>query len=119
MRALQTKATCSKVSNKRGMAGRRIDSELECYEADELFMFWSHTRASHGKMRLITSPNERYCDPRNSSGFIKTNEYRVKMPLSTPRHTMAVSSLAVRTYPVVSLSASTAPPNAIAAPLLR
>jgi hypothetical protein len=28
---------------KRGMAGRRIDSELECYEADELFMFWSHT----------------------------------------------------------------------------
>src|SRR5262245_43972014 len=28
---------------KRGLAGRRIDSELECYEADELFMFWSHT----------------------------------------------------------------------------
>src|SRR5919106_727592 len=27
----------------RGMAGRRVDSELECYEADELFMFWSHT----------------------------------------------------------------------------
>jgi hypothetical protein len=27
----------------RGMAGRRIDSELECYDADELFMFWSHT----------------------------------------------------------------------------
>ena len=27
----------------RGMAGRRIDEELECYEADELFLFWSHT----------------------------------------------------------------------------
>jgi hypothetical protein len=27
----------------RGMAGRRVDSALECYEADELFMFWSHT----------------------------------------------------------------------------
>ena len=26
----------------RGMAGRRIDEELECYEHDELFMFWSH-----------------------------------------------------------------------------
>jgi phage terminase large subunit-like protein len=28
---------------KRGIAGRRIDDELECYESDELFMFWSHT----------------------------------------------------------------------------
>jgi hypothetical protein len=28
---------------KRGLAGRRVDPELECYEADELFMFWSHT----------------------------------------------------------------------------
>jgi phage terminase large subunit-like protein len=28
---------------KRGMAGRRIDDEIECYESDELFMFWSHT----------------------------------------------------------------------------
>jgi phage terminase large subunit-like protein len=27
----------------RGMAGRRVDQELECYENDELFMFWSHT----------------------------------------------------------------------------
>ena len=28
---------------KRGLVGRRIDNELECYESDELFMFWSHT----------------------------------------------------------------------------
>ena len=28
---------------RRGIAGRRLDSELECYEADELFMLWSHT----------------------------------------------------------------------------
>jgi phage terminase large subunit-like protein len=28
---------------KRGLAGRRIDAELECYEAEELFIFWSHT----------------------------------------------------------------------------
>src|SRR5262245_54767494 len=28
---------------KRGIQGKRIDSELECYEADDLFMFWSHT----------------------------------------------------------------------------
>src|SRR6516165_8155906 len=28
---------------KRGLSGRRIDDELECYESDELFMFWSHT----------------------------------------------------------------------------
>lgn len=28
---------------KRGMAGNRLDGELECYEAGELFMFWSHT----------------------------------------------------------------------------
>lgn len=28
---------------RRGIAGRRIDSELECYDAEELFMFWSHT----------------------------------------------------------------------------
>jgi phage terminase large subunit-like protein len=28
---------------KRGLQGRRIDSELECYEADDLFMFWSNT----------------------------------------------------------------------------
>jgi phage terminase large subunit-like protein len=27
---------------RRGLAGTRIDDELECYEADELFMFWSH-----------------------------------------------------------------------------
>ena len=27
----------------RGMGGRRVDNELECFEADELFMFWSHT----------------------------------------------------------------------------
>jgi hypothetical protein len=27
----------------RGMGGRRIDHDLECYEADELFLFWSHT----------------------------------------------------------------------------
>jgi len=27
---------------KRGMQGKRID-QLECYEADDLFMFWSHT----------------------------------------------------------------------------
>jgi phage terminase large subunit-like protein len=27
----------------RGMSGRRVDKELECYENDELFMFWSHT----------------------------------------------------------------------------
>src|SRR5262245_23347606 len=28
---------------KRGIQGKRIDSELECYESDELFLFWSHT----------------------------------------------------------------------------
>jgi hypothetical protein len=28
---------------RRGIAGRRLDSELECYVADELFMLWSHT----------------------------------------------------------------------------
>jgi hypothetical protein len=28
---------------RRGLAGTRIDDELECYEAGELFMFWSHT----------------------------------------------------------------------------
>ena len=27
----------------RGLSGRRVDDELECYEADELFMFWSHS----------------------------------------------------------------------------
>ena len=27
----------------RGLAGRRVDDELECYQNDELFMFWSHT----------------------------------------------------------------------------
>ena len=27
----------------RGLAGRRVNAELECYENDELFMFWSHT----------------------------------------------------------------------------
>lgn len=27
----------------RGIAGRRVDDELECDEVDELFMFWSHT----------------------------------------------------------------------------
>jgi phage terminase large subunit-like protein len=27
----------------RGLAGTRVDAELECYETDELFMFWSHT----------------------------------------------------------------------------
>jgi hypothetical protein len=73
-------------------------------------------RASPGKMRLITSPNERYCDPRNSSGFIETKCENAFIDAETYE---AVSSLAVRTYPVISLSASTAPPNAIAAPLLR
>lgn len=34
---------------KRGMAGTRIDSELECYEADELFMFGRTPIASPGK----------------------------------------------------------------------
>ena len=28
----------------RGLAGNRVDPELELYEADELIMFWSHTR---------------------------------------------------------------------------
>lgn len=28
---------------KQGIAGERIDEELELYQADELFMFWSHT----------------------------------------------------------------------------
>jgi phage terminase large subunit-like protein len=28
---------------KQGLAGTRIDKELEIYKADELFMFWSHT----------------------------------------------------------------------------
>ena len=27
----------------RGRAGTRLDDELECYAADDLFMFWSHT----------------------------------------------------------------------------
>jgi hypothetical protein len=27
----------------RALAGRRVDTELECYENDELFIFWSHT----------------------------------------------------------------------------
>jgi hypothetical protein len=27
----------------RGLAGKRVDNELECYESHELFMFWSHT----------------------------------------------------------------------------
>ncbi len=27
----------------RGLAGEHVDDELECYEAEELFMFWSHT----------------------------------------------------------------------------
>src|SRR5215831_436411 len=27
----------------RGMGGHRLDSQLECFEADELFLFWSHT----------------------------------------------------------------------------
>ena len=27
----------------RGLSGRRVDTELECYESDELFMFWSNT----------------------------------------------------------------------------
>ena len=28
---------------KQGLAGKRIDDELELYQANELFMFWSHT----------------------------------------------------------------------------
>jgi phage terminase large subunit-like protein len=27
----------------RGMSGKRVDDQLECYQSDELFMFWSHT----------------------------------------------------------------------------
>jgi len=27
----------------RGLAGTRLDDELECYAADDLFLFWSHT----------------------------------------------------------------------------
>jgi len=27
----------------RGLGGRRVDAELECYESDELFLFWSNT----------------------------------------------------------------------------
>ena len=27
----------------RGLSGLRVDDELECYENDELFLFWSHT----------------------------------------------------------------------------
>ena len=27
----------------RGLSGRRVDTELECYDADEIFMFWSYT----------------------------------------------------------------------------
>jgi hypothetical protein len=26
----------------RGLKGRRLDKNLECYKADELFMFWTH-----------------------------------------------------------------------------
>jgi hypothetical protein len=49
----------------RGMAGRRIDSELECYEAEELFMFWSHTprqewqdEAYYTSQQKILRPNQ-------------------------------------------------------------
>ena len=37
------KATYLSRSTSAVVAGRRVDPELECYEADELFMFWSHT----------------------------------------------------------------------------
>jgi hypothetical protein len=45
----------------RGIAGRRIDDELECYESDELFMFWSHTPRQPGRPKPTTSSNERFC----------------------------------------------------------
>ena len=46
-----------------GLSGRRIDDELECYEADELFLFWSHTprqpwktQAYHDQQRKTLRP---------------------------------------------------------------
>lgn len=49
----------------RGMAGKRIDPELEIFETDELFMFWSHTprqewqdEAYYESQRKILRPNQ-------------------------------------------------------------
>src|SRR5262245_12943862 len=69
---------------KRGIQGKRIDSELECYEADELFMFWSHTRAKFGRMKRTTNPNGGYFAPISFRGFTVTSGYRVKMLSLTP-----------------------------------
>jgi hypothetical protein len=47
----------------RGMSDRRVDTELECYENDELFLFWSHTprqpwqdQAYYAQQRKILRP---------------------------------------------------------------
>jgi phage terminase large subunit-like protein len=49
----------------RGMSGRRVDTELECYENDELFLFWSHTprqswqdEAYYRQQRKILRPSQ-------------------------------------------------------------
>jgi hypothetical protein len=71
----------------RGMAGRHIDSELECYEADELFMFWSHTprqewqdEAYYAQQANILRPNQFQRLHRNEwvsseNSFIEPKDY--------------------------------------------
>ena len=55
----------------RGMGGRRIDAELECYEADELFLSGVTHRANRGRIKPTTRSSGKYYGPRSSRGFTR------------------------------------------------
>jgi len=52
---------------KRGLAGRCIDSELECYENDELFMFWSDTPRKRWQSEVYYEQQRKILRPANSA----------------------------------------------------
>ena len=58
---------------KRGLAGVRVDDELELYEADELFMFWSHTPRQPWQTEKYYAEQRRILRP---STYLRLHENR-------------------------------------------
>ena len=57
----------------RGLAGKRVDKELEVYEADETFVFWSHTPRQPWQTERYYSEQRRILRP---STYLRLHENR-------------------------------------------
>ena len=75
----------------RGRAGTRLDDELECYAADDLFMFWSHTPRMPWQTAQYYAEQQGSLRPATFARFTVTNGSRRRASSSRPTSGTAMS----------------------------